>query len=166
MDKSIFKKSMDKTEFNCEICHKIFAKKKYLQKHVATVHEGKSTFTTNTCEICHKIYAERRYLLKHIASVHEGNKSTPKNKVIESNHNGKKLLKCNHCNSSFSKAKKLKRHVESVHEGKKSFQCTICNDQFSKKGNLQKHIAADHLKYVLENSQNIYTKTVPFELRN
>ena len=57
--------------FICEICDDNFGQKGNLQRHLATVHEGKKQFK---CSICNKNFEQKRDLNKHVATVHEGKK--------------------------------------------------------------------------------------------
>ena len=47
------------------------------------------------------------------------------NKNVATKKEGKKVIKCEICDYSFSKTSSLKIHVTSVHENKKSFICDI-----------------------------------------
>ena len=72
----------------------------------------------------------------NISSGHEGEKTLV--------HGGKKPVKCDICNYTFSLKSSLKRHVASIHEGNKPFKCDICNYMCSLKGNLKKHVSLVH----------------------
>ena len=43
----------------------------HLNKHVATVHEGKKQFK---CAICNAVFGQKPHFIKHVLTVHEGKK--------------------------------------------------------------------------------------------
>ena len=72
----------------------------------------------------------------NISSGHEGEKTLV--------HGGKKPVKCDICNYTFSLKSSLKRHVASVHEGNKPFKCEICDYSCAKKHQMMQHVAKKH----------------------
>ena len=101
------------------------AVKSNLNKHIASVHDGKKPFK---CNICEASFPQKQNLNIHIASVHEG----------------KKPFKCNSCDASFVSKHGLTVHIYSVHEFKKPFKCNDCSMSFSLKGNLNRHVTSLH----------------------
>ena len=107
----------EKSLSNAKTCIASFALMSVLDKHVASVHEGKKP---HKCIICNTTFAQKCNLKSHIDSVHEM----------------KKPFKCNICDISFAKKSKLKVHVSRVHEGLKPFRCNICDACFASKADL------------------------------
>ena len=58
---------------------------------------------------------------------------------IESVHDRKKPFKYNVCDAAFSHKTNMKVPIESVHKGNKPFKCKECDLSFSQKGNLNRH---------------------------
>ena len=110
-----------KTKPLCTICKKSFTTKNGLNRHVASVHEGKKPFS---CDICDLRFIERRNVQRHILAVHEEQK--PYN--------------CSNCVSKFATKSSLKIHQDVVHEGKKTFQCKICGANFTQNSTLKTHM--------------------------
>jgi hypothetical protein len=108
-----------------------------LNKHVATVHEGKRPFV---CEKCGYRFAERSKLKKHIKSFHE-NLTAP---VPDSVHKKIRPFKCTQCNASFGKKAHLNNHVKTVHEGQREFACSLCSASFGKRHKLLIHVKEVH----------------------
>ena len=59
-------------------------------------------------------------------------------------HEEGKRFKCSLCESSFSRADKLKTHISSVHEGKKPYQCDKCDERFAWFSTLKSHTTRAH----------------------
>ena len=53
--------------YKCEVCHKGFSQKRYVQQHMKVVHTGRQRLT---CNICGKTYSAKQTLLKHVQSCH------------------------------------------------------------------------------------------------
>ena len=60
--------------------------------------------------------------------------------------NKEKVLKCEICEVTFTKAPDLKRHIESIHEGNGPFKCNICSKTFTHKYVMNSHITKVHEK--------------------
>ena len=58
-------------------------------------------------------------------------------------HEGKSVIKCSICDSSFTHSANLKRHIATVHDGQK-FKCSICDSSFTQNGDLKRHIRTVH----------------------
>ena len=69
---------------------------RYLDLHIATVHEGQRPYS---CEHCDKSFAAKKSLKAHIESFHE-----------------KRRHICEVCGASFSHTGTLKYHIEKIHE--------------------------------------------------
>ena len=127
--------------FKCYLCETgCFAEKEELEKHEASVHEGKKH--AFNCNICNADFPLKINLNKHMEEVHEiiiGRK--PVGKRIR-----KKLterVKCEQCDKDYSCNRALKNHVEIVHlEIKK--QCDQCPTFFKTIHGLQYHMESQH----------------------
>ncbi|KAK3100614.1 hypothetical protein FSP39_022640 [Pinctada imbricata] len=79
-------------EFECEFCGKYFTKRKVLNRHIRTVHEGKST----TCEICGLSFNRKDSYLRHLKFKHQQDdglvreESTDKANKVNANDNEEK----------------------------------------------------------------------------
>ena len=83
--------------FKCNSCHHEYSNRGNLNRHIASVHEGKKPFKCDFCDYrCYLKSAMKR----HVASVHERNKP----------------FKCDFCNYRCTEKSYLKRHVVVVHE--------------------------------------------------
>ena len=100
--------------FKCDVCDSIFKTKQNLERHVASVHEGRKPFK---CDFCNANFAHKHQLKRHVASVHEN----------------KKPFKCDSCDASFARKDKLNGHIASVHEKTKPFKCDFCDTSFAQK---------------------------------
>ena len=87
--------------------------------------------------------------------MHTGEKTFSKD--FQEHRQGKRLLKCRHCDKAFaqncnlciqeknhflrtfSQGGHLKSHIK-THTGKKSYQCSHCDKAFSNNGDLTKHM--------------------------
>ncbi|XP_050509985.1 zinc finger protein 233-like isoform X2 [Diabrotica virgifera virgifera] len=95
--------------FKCEICFKLFAKKKRLNEHIR-IH---STEKLYKCDICLKQFRAAASVIRHMRS-----------------HTGEKPYKCEICFKQFAQKCQLKPHLL-THTGEKPYQCEICLNQFS-----------------------------------
>ena len=81
---------------HCNYCGKDFSTRKYLKKHIASVHEGNKV----NCQECGKYFSSAQNLMRH-KEVHE-----------------KAKYECNQCPNTYS----LKRNLDShVRQGTKWF---------------------------------------------
>ena len=60
-----------KATVRCEICGKTCSHMGHMNKHVASVHEGKKPFK---CDICDCRFSQKSHMNSHVASFHEGKK--------------------------------------------------------------------------------------------
>ncbi|PSN51352.1 hypothetical protein C0J52_07913 [Blattella germanica] len=84
------------TQILCQQCGKGFNSEKYLQRHVAIVHEPSHTFT---CPLCPKAFSQQARLKAHLMT-----------------HTGVKHIKCLLCEKAYSVRKSLRRHLLEKHE--------------------------------------------------
>ena len=97
-----------KKPVKCSICNATFTRNSSLNRHVASVHEGKKPHDGKKpykCDICRAVFTRKNALKNHYASVHDG----------------KKLFDCNICNTTFIQKKSLKEHADSVHDRNVAF---------------------------------------------
>ena len=134
----------DYKTFPCEVCGKVYAKRKGLLVHMEAVHSGKrpyvcqecgvsfarkESFQRHTheevrqflCSVCGKTFARR-----HIRDIHERA------------HYGDKRYPCSYCNKKFVTNQKKTIH-ERIHTGEKPFECLQCGRKFVQKHQLQTH---------------------------
>ena len=64
--------------------------------------------------------------------------------MISIKTNGKKIFKCDSCETSFKSKPNLRAHIEAVHEGKKPNKCDFCDAAFYRKVHLTRHVTAIH----------------------
>ena len=57
--------------FECDICHKTFTKRVWVERHIGAVHEKKRPFQ---CHKCDKNFPYKQSMPKHIDFVHEQKK--------------------------------------------------------------------------------------------
>ena len=70
-----------------------------------------------------------------------------KNKLetqISSDHEIKKVFRCEICGKIFTNKKGLMQHMDGVHNGNKPFKCDICDKSFSQKRDMNRHVASVH----------------------
>ncbi|CAL8075471.1 unnamed protein product [Calicophoron daubneyi] len=109
----------------CNLCGKSFTLRGTLQRHRASVHEGKKP---HCCTTCGKRFSESKSLRRHQSAVHYGEKP----------HS------CSICGRNFSESRSLRRHQAAIHYGEKPYSCESCGKMFTELGNLKKHQAAVH----------------------
>ena len=131
--------------FKCKDCHKIYAYNKNLRLHVSTVHKGVKKYT---CSKCDKSFGQKIHLVLH-EDVHKGIR-----------------YKCDHCDSTYSSRRALRRHffekharreafkcehcgverllrASSLHDGRQ-YKCDLCDQQFWCRYSINKHVETHH----------------------
>jgi KRAB domain-containing zinc finger protein len=108
-------------KFQCDVCHKTFAKQAECMTHSA-IHSEKRSFK---CEFggCDKAFKISQSLRVH--------------KVT---HSGLKPYQCQICENWFSAKKGLKSHIQGVHKKEKSHACSQCDKSFFKSWDLKLHL--------------------------
>ena len=101
----------------CSTCSKSYKRKKNLDDHVKTVHQG----SWHICGICAKNFTREDCLQNHM-KCHQNNPS----------------YSCEICNKGFYYQKTFEEHVIS-HSGNK-FKCTQCDAEYTFKSSLKKHL--------------------------
>jgi len=108
-------------EYLCQLCGEKFTLKQQLKNHTETVH----TKADGLCQFCSKTF---KYLSSHIKDVHM------KDECI-----------CPHCAKSFHNKKHLNGHLASVHSGEGQTRiCPVCSKQFKNSQYLRQHVRLVH----------------------
>lgn len=138
--------------FECPECHKCFAEKKILNRHLKIHNPIKS----HACNVCNMTFAESSNLTKHMkkhtgelrnvvgkpnlcSACGKGFKWASSLSKHMKHHTGHRILTCSYCPKYYVEARSLNIHMRS-HTGEKPFQCDICNKAFTQMGNLEKHL--------------------------
>ena len=90
---------------NCEICHKEFATRYYLKRHIETAHEGQKNYH---CYKCEKSFEYQRTFKKHVKRVHKSN-------INQNDVEKDKIYPCTKCEKTFDGNWLLKRHINVFH---------------------------------------------------
>lgn len=155
----------DVKKFNCLLCDRAFARKNYLQLHMA-VHTGEKNYE---CDECGRSYTQRSSLNTHMKS----HKYVPKcllckrifktNELLEQHleeHQqlcetlpsqeqllgqvgfiASTSLECHLCGKTYATKSSLTTHLQSVHSDVKKFMCSECDKTFARKCYLDVHMA-------------------------
>lgn len=129
--------------FECPECHKCFAEKKILNRHLKIHNPIKS----HACNICDMTFAESSNLTKHMkkhtgelrnvvgkpnlcSACGKGFKWASSLSKHMKHHTGHRILTCSYCPKYYVEARSLNIHLRS-HTGEKPFQCHKCNKCFT-----------------------------------
>ena len=105
-------------DFKCSNCESTFKRKKYLTRHVRSVHEGSEVLD---CPKCESIFKHKHNLSRHIKEKHEG-----------------VTYSCDSCSYKATHMSSLKRHQAAIHEGVRH-ACDTCSFATTQPGNLRRH---------------------------
>ena len=136
-------------EFPCQQCGKVFSRKKYLSKHIRTIHSGGQP--GYACDLCGKQFKFRGNLKKHLF-IHMGyrpfhctqcdrrfnQKSSLERHMTVHMPEDMRPYPCDVCGKSFAHPNLLKMHSV-VHSEDRPFQCSICPKNFKYRISLNKH---------------------------
>ncbi|KAF2884287.1 hypothetical protein ILUMI_21879 [Ignelater luminosus] len=104
-------KNMNRKISRCTVCHKIFANKRYLERHVQRMHHYKKQIFV--CEVCGVSLNSRSshyyHMKKHFGKTH----------------------KCSYCQKMYPNASNLQLHIMSKHTNERPHLCTVCGKTFS-----------------------------------
>ncbi|XP_055302231.1 zinc finger protein 583-like [Sitodiplosis mosellana] len=147
-------KNETKNSFECPDCHKVFAEKKILKRHLK-IH---SPIKPHTCphSECGMSFAESSNLSKHMKKhtgelrnvigkpnlcqvCGKGFKWASSLSKHMKHHTRHKILNCPYCPKYYVEARSLNIHMR-YHTGEKPFVCEVCKKGFTQMGNLEKHI--------------------------
>lgn len=140
-------------DLTCEICGKVYPKKKSMYQHLQS-HREKKTYV---CEQCGKVYTKQFNLENHIASQHT-DCSDEQGHVYKcqlcseqflnrtdffahiNNHSSlPTLLLCDTCGKRFTSAESLRSHIRG-HLNIKPFVCSHCSKGFRTRLLLNQHL--------------------------
>ena len=143
----------------CLLCGRAFALKKYLSRHIQTVHGDKihqctkcnkfyrsiKTFREHncptvsdndkekfTCLICDKVFVKETYMKRHMKTHRNKNDATEDLVFI-----------CEICAKHFDTHRNLLRHRR-MHSAQTVYSCDQCDRQFMRKDSLDSHLAVAH----------------------
>lgn len=102
--------------FECDVCHKIFKKKRYLRVHI------RAHSCSRVCEICGALLASEFSLDLHLRR-----------------HSGDYSIFCEICKKGFYHEATLKLHMTS-HTKEKKIACGICQKAFANRVYLRSHM--------------------------
>lgn len=155
----------DKSDRTCVICKKIFKKVKYMQIHIASIHNTEPQYF---CPICSRGFSFQRSMDRHIKSIHEDRRDFKcsadgcekafrsrydLNEHFNNIHAFVKKVRpieqvtCDVCEKVCSSRKVLYSHKKMVHEGVKwgtTFECKLCHERFESKYKKSKHWGQVH----------------------
>ncbi|XP_029677287.1 zinc finger protein 2 homolog [Formica exsecta] len=119
--------------FGCNICHRAFAQKEILFRHLMT-HSGQKPFQ---CQHCEKSFTQREALKVHMRR-HQ-----------KLNPNDIQLHHCQLCPKAFCHASGLSRHLV-THTGR-TYKCVECEKSFTDKSSLLRHSRIHAPKKIIAN---------------
>ena len=155
--KKKYENLVHEVSYQCDKCERKYSKKRDLEYHISSIHEGKAGINSykcnqcpgdlefrlkedfrrhnlkihnikdHSCKICTKRFGRRSELNLHIRSVHEGIN-----------------IMCDYCSKTFSKKGDLNRHIQKIHTG--IHECKKCGKTFSQSRYLNQHINFLHTK--------------------
>nr|XP_026486539.1 zinc finger protein 709-like [Vanessa tameamea] len=163
------KVELERNEYKCDTCDKIFASEKacLIHQRIHTNPKIKKerdaaerrryySIKNIVCEVCGKRYASNAALRYH-QRVHTGERpyqctECPKNftmplflQIHMRTHTGERPYECPQCPKAFSNKAALLRH-DRVHTGIKPYECPQCGKFFTQSNSMKLHVKTVHLK--------------------
>ncbi|XP_058462458.1 zinc finger protein 813-like isoform X2 [Malaya genurostris] len=112
----------DKNPFICHHCGQILSCRKYLRRHIQSVH-GNHEFS---CNICERTFPTSSRLEIHLKT-----------------HSKERNFACDMCNKTYKSAVALKVHKR-VHTQEKPYKCVMCGEAFMYTNALKNHVERLH----------------------
>ncbi|ODM94039.1 putative zinc finger protein [Orchesella cincta] len=130
------KKPIQKGEYPCDICGKIFPYLGGVKRHIKVVHDQIRDFM---CSYCGKGFSKKSYFL-----IHERLHTTTD-----------APYKCHLCGKGFRLPGNLRMHLKStIHNPNKDFVCEVCGKGFNRMDNMKLHVKAVHMKIQIRKPRN------------
>lgn len=142
------------TEYKCEICDRIFAKKEYLKNHWV-IHTNEKPFKCPKCDVA---FTKTSSVARHIKT-HHSNERKHVCKICKKayalpysllshmkTHRDKVAQKCPECDKSFTLKGHLARHLKLHKKARKpkEYKCGKCEQSFIAKDELKIHVKENH----------------------
>ena len=155
--------SMTESQFECPYCHKMFAFKRTMTRHVKTIHTNEISFE---CYLCDETFSYKQKLSRHIRKVHgqhtEKDEKKPEvavcpycgvmNKNNMSSHlwvahgiytttskTPRTWYQCDICGQRSNSKINHQGHMN-THTGHRNFKCSKCDAAFKQASCLRKHM--------------------------
>ena len=132
------------TAYFCQLCEKMFKKKRYFRAHNLLKHSEDDSFRVKAkennkkksqnrkCRTCHQVFNSRN-ILSHIRTEH------PELNLA---------IACDVCEKQFKSVDHMKRHKQGVHYQSRMFCCQICERTFKRKDHLNSHVETHEPKNI------------------
>lgn len=118
---------LPKVDEVCKLCHKIFATRTSLQKHMFGIH-GDTTVSHYKCPHCEFRTVTNQGLKDH----------------VNAEHTKETVYQCESCDFKTYRYKNLQSHITIVHKKSKPNKCDQCTAAFYYKRDLANHMARNH----------------------
>ncbi len=138
----------------CQVCHKLFTKRKYLAEHTKRLHAGKRqksarNYSTaadqgeqcHRCVVCPAVYTTHHAMLNHMRRKHRD-----VHQQLQSANKSEATFQCLRCPESFQSGEELKTHIYMKH--------VICKQPNSPR-------KTDHLLHLKKSSSPQKTEHLP-----
>ena len=100
-----------KDENKCEICHKYFAAKNNLRKHIRAIHLRVKNYH---CQICEISFSQSHKLKSHVQKKHPKDGEVPEK------------FSCDKCTKQFAEKQNLNKHIKYMHQiTEKNYHCDL-----------------------------------------
>uniref|UniRef100_A0A336JZI8 CSON013666 protein n=1 Tax=Culicoides sonorensis TaxID=179676 RepID=A0A336JZI8_CULSO len=146
--KNKINKEIEKQQFACEICGKLFMNVTNLNAHILNLHEQKGRM----CRWCKRLISYENW---------EEHKSEEKIK-----HSINTATTCDICGSTFSSKDSAAMHRRNYHENRKPMECKICLKTFKTTANFASHTRTVHGDNRFECAICHYRKSYKFRVAN
>ncbi|XP_072015838.1 uncharacterized protein [Amphiura filiformis] len=120
--------------YECQLCEKSFGQKVQLRLHMLN-HTGEKKYE---CQFCSKKFSRKDCWITHEITTHKHSSAPGKKSMISRYGSQQNILRCNHCEKTFTRKSHLELHERS-HLGEKPNECKTCGRRFNHKSNLKEH---------------------------